>query len=111
MNFVVSSPHIDCNDNTCAPFFLFCAGVLVTKVAFREFPMVGGHASSRFAAGLVLVDVEFDSKGEKDVFVMPEFCLAEVTQESFIAGGMICGKSYDDIESKLSKFGYKKLIV
>ncbi|MEK6905851.1 MAG: hypothetical protein AABX24_05615 [Nanoarchaeota archaeon] len=42
---------------------------------------------------------------------MPNFCLAEVTQEDFIAGGMICGKTYEDIEDDLRKFKYNKLFL
>lgn len=61
--------------------------------------------------GLVLVDVEFETDKEKDSFIMPDFCLVDITQEEFIAGGMLCGKTYDDLESKLSTFGYKKLTV
>lgn len=60
-------------------------------------------------AGLVLVDVEFESVEEKNSFPMPDFCLAEVTQEDFLAGGMLCGKSYADIEIDLNRFGYTKL--
>ena len=59
--------------------------------------------------GLALVDFEFDKQEELDSFKMPDFCLADVTQEDFIAGGMLCGKSYSDIESNLSKFGYTKI--
>lgn len=59
--------------------------------------------------GLVLVDFEFDSQDEKNSFNMPEFCLAEVTQEEFLAGGMICGKRYGDIEENLKKYNYKKI--
>jgi CYTH domain-containing protein len=61
--------------------------------------------------GLVLVDFEFEAMEEKNSFEMPDFCLAEVTQEDFIAGGMICGKDYEDIEKDLEKFGYKKLLL
>lgn len=61
--------------------------------------------------GLVLVDVEFTTKREKDSFVMPDFCLAEVTKEVFIAGGMLCGKSFSDIEQQLATFKYKKLFL
>ncbi len=61
--------------------------------------------------GLVLVDFEFDTFEDKDSFDMPEFCLADVTQELFVAGGMICGKCYEDIEDDLARFGYKKLSV
>lgn len=60
-------------------------------------------------SGLVLVDVEFPSVEDKASFKMPDFCLAEVTQEDFIAGGMLCGKKYQDIKEKLDNFGYKKL--
>ncbi|MBU0648461.1 CYTH domain-containing protein, partial [Patescibacteria group bacterium] len=45
--------------------------------------------------GLVLVEVEFESEEEKNTFKYPDFCLAEVTQEDFIAGGMLAGKSYE----------------
>ncbi|NTV55280.1 MAG: hypothetical protein HGA16_02155 [Candidatus Moranbacteria bacterium] len=61
-------------------------------------------------SGLVLVDFEFETEAEKDAFPMPEFCLAEVTQEEFLAGGMLCGKSYDDIASDLSRFGYGRIV-
>lgn len=59
--------------------------------------------------GLVLVDVEFDSIEEKNKFQIPDFCLVEVTQEDFLAGGMLCGKSYQDIEENLVKFDYRKI--
>lgn len=60
-------------------------------------------------SGLVLVDFEFETETEKSAFSMPEFCLAEVTQEEFIAGGFLAGKSYDDIAPGLSCFGYKRI--
>lgn len=59
--------------------------------------------------GLVVVDFEFDTEVEKAKFAMPDFCLAEITQEDFVAGGMICGKSYQDIQDQLDRFGYKKI--
>ena len=58
--------------------------------------------------GLILVDFEFDSIEDKNSFQMPDFCLADVTQEQFIAGGMVCGKSYEDIQENLNRFGYKR---
>lgn len=61
--------------------------------------------------GLVVIDFEFDTVEEKNNFQVPDFCLAEVTQEDFIAGGIICGKRYEDIEKDLNKFGYKKLFL
>ncbi len=62
-------------------------------------------------SGLVVVDFEFATLDEKDNFQMPDFCLVDITQEVFIAGGMICGKSYDDIEENLDKFEYSKLFL
>lgn len=62
-------------------------------------------------AGLVIVDFEFASLEEKEKFQMPDFCLADITQEVFIAGGMICGKSYEDLEEYLRKLNYKKLFI
>lgn len=59
--------------------------------------------------GLVLVDVEFSSLEEKKSFVAPEWLLKEVTQETFLAGGMLCGKKYEDIKDRLDSFGYKPL--
>ena len=60
-------------------------------------------------SGLVLADVEFKSDDLKHTFQTPSFCLAEVTHENFLAGGMLCGKKYSDIEKHLKKFGYKKI--
>lgn len=59
--------------------------------------------------GLVVVEVEFDTIGEKAVFTMPAFCLAEVTQEEGIAGGVLAGKSYEDISEVLARYKYKPL--
>ena len=61
--------------------------------------------------GLVLVDVEFKTIKEKDNFKMPDFCLEEVTQEDFIAGGMLAGKCYKDIEKDLKRYNYSKLFL
>ena len=61
--------------------------------------------------GLILADFEFQTEEEKDVFIMPDFCLAEVTQEEFLAGGMLCGKTYLDIVDDLKRFHYSKLLV
>lgn len=59
--------------------------------------------------GLVLIDFEFHSEEEKNSFEMPDFCLAEVTQDEVFAGGKLCGKSYEDIVEKLEKYSYKKI--
>ena len=59
--------------------------------------------------GLVLFDFEFENEEEQEAFTPPEYCLAEVTQETFLAGGMLCGKVYSDIEKELGRFGYPPL--
>jgi len=59
--------------------------------------------------GLVMADFEFDEISEKDSFQMPDFCLADVTQDEFTAGGILCQRIYADIEKDLKRFGYKKL--
>ncbi len=60
-------------------------------------------------SGLVLIDFEFENTEEKKRFTKPEICLSDVTNEAFIAGGMLCGKKYSDIAEKLANFGYKKI--
>jgi CYTH domain-containing protein len=60
-------------------------------------------------AGLVVIDFEFDSPEARNAFVMPDFCLADITQEEFVAGGMLAGKSYQDIAEKLKSFNYRPL--
>jgi CYTH domain-containing protein len=60
--------------------------------------------------GLIVVDFEFKSSQEKDAFGMPDFCLADVTQDKEIAGGMLAGKKYSDIEDFLKERGYEKII-
>jgi CYTH domain-containing protein len=59
--------------------------------------------------GLVLAEVEFGSMDAKGKFQMPTWCLADVTEEKFIAGGVLAGKSYKDIEEKLHTFEYIKI--
>jgi adenylate cyclase len=56
--------------------------------------------------GLVLIDFEFGSKEEQAKFKAPAICLADVTQEEFIAGGLLAGKSYSDISDRLRIFNY-----
>lgn len=61
--------------------------------------------------GLVLVDVEFDSNEEKAKFIPPTWVLADVTQEKFVAGGVLCGKSYADLESDLNHYKYHQILI
>lgn len=57
-------------------------------------------------AGLVVVDIEFNSAKEKDEFKAPEWLGTDITQEEFIAGANICGKSYEDIKEDLDRLNY-----
>ena len=59
--------------------------------------------------GLAFVDFEFKTSEEKDKFLMPDFCLAEITQEKSCAAGWLAGKKYSDIEQFLNAYGYKKI--
>jgi len=59
--------------------------------------------------GLVLIDFEFKEIADKNNFEMPDFCLADVTQDKYFAGGILCGKKYTDIEGHLDELDYKKL--
>ncbi|MFC1598602.1 hypothetical protein ACFL2U_01130 [Patescibacteria group bacterium] len=61
--------------------------------------------------GLISVDFEFDNENDKNQFIMPNFCLVDVTQETAIAGGMLVGKSYSDIAPILDKYNYKPLFI
>jgi adenylate cyclase len=61
--------------------------------------------------GLILVDVEFNSNADKAKFIPPDWVLADVTQERFIAGGALCGKSYTDIESDLTRYNYRQVLI
>ena len=59
--------------------------------------------------GLVLMDFEFNTIEEKSAFKMPSIALADVTQEEFIAGGLLAGKAYNDIVLELKRFNYKQI--
>ena len=59
--------------------------------------------------GLVLMDFEFSTIEEKSTFKMPNIALADVTQEEFVAGGLLAGKTYHDIAPKLERFNYRQI--
>lgn len=59
--------------------------------------------------GLCVVDFEFKTNEDKDAFLMPEFCLCDITQEKTFAAGLLAGKDYKDIELFLDRFNYKKI--
>jgi len=91
-----------------------CSTKVVAKRRYKV--SVGGHMAEvdvfqEQLEGLVEIDFEFGSSEEKSAFVPPEVCLADVTQEEAFAGGYLSGRSYEDIESVLDKYGYEKLEV
>lgn len=53
--------------------------------------------------GFVLVEVEFAGQTERDAFKPPAFCSHEVTQENFIAGAYLAGKSLADIQPDIDR--------
>ena len=59
--------------------------------------------------GLVLIDFEFNTIDEKSAFKIPSVALVDVTQEDFIAGGLLAGKTYNDIASELERFNYRRV--
>lgn len=61
--------------------------------------------------GLVLIDFEFKTSKDKSAFKPPQFCLADVTQEPFVLGNYLAGKSFADIEQVLEKFKYRPLFL
>jgi CYTH domain-containing protein len=61
--------------------------------------------------GLIVIEIEFDNLEDKRAFAKPGFCLADVTQEDFVAGGMLAGKMFSDIEPKLLGYGYSPLFI
>jgi len=59
--------------------------------------------------GLVLIDFEFKSQKDLENFVMPDFCLADVTEEEVIAGGVLSHNTISSISQVLKKFSYKRI--
>jgi len=60
--------------------------------------------------GLALVEIEFKNNEDKENAILPDFILADVTNDDWVAGGMLAGKSCKDIEKFLVEKGYKKMI-
>ena len=56
-----------------------------------------------------LIDFEFSTENEKSTFKIPDIALADVTQEEFIAGGLLAGKTYNDIAPELERFNYQSI--
>lgn len=61
--------------------------------------------------GLALIDIEFNSQEELQKCMMPDFCLADVTNEDCFAGGVLSHSDFSDIRDTLEKFNYNKLFL
>lgn len=59
--------------------------------------------------GLVLADFEFKSRSEANKFKKPDFCLADVTEEEAIAGGILSRHSFSSLKNVLDRFGFKRI--
>jgi CYTH domain-containing protein len=59
--------------------------------------------------GLVTIDFEFGSEAETKHFTPPECCGPDVSDERFIRGGEVAGKSYADLIADLDRLDYKRL--
>lgn len=90
------------------------AGKVVVKDRYQM--TIDGYAAEvdvfqEDLVGLVLLDFEFANELAMEEFIPPECCLADVTQEAFIAGGILAGKCYADLEAKLDEYGYRPFSV
>ena len=60
--------------------------------------------------GLATADFEFENDAEMTAFVKPDFTGEDVSHELMLAGGMLCGKSYEDIRAVLrDKYGHEPI--
>lgn len=59
--------------------------------------------------GLVVVEVEFADEKSMREFELPDFILEDVSQEEFLAGGYLAGRTYAEIEPMLKRHRYSKL--
>lgn len=61
-------------------------------------------------AGLVTVDVEFESVEAMEVFTPPSWILTETTQVKELRAGMLCRMKYSDLEPTLTALGYTPIV-
>ena len=53
--------------------------------------------------GLIIIEVEFKNQAAKEAFAAPAYFGNEVTQEDFIAGTYLAGKSLDAIQADIDR--------
>lgn len=78
--------------------------------------VIGGYPAevdifSGALSGLILIDFEFSDMEAKELFEAPSCCGADVTNEEFLAGGVLSSLTYEDISADLDGLGYTKLQV
>ncbi len=59
--------------------------------------------------GLVLIDFEFNTTEEAHNFNIPDFCLADVTPEDIIAGGVLSHQTMESLGEFFKKYNYQEL--
>jgi CYTH domain-containing protein len=60
--------------------------------------------------GLIVVDFEFKSELVFKNFIPPDYILTEIPKKGALAGGLLAGKSFSEIEEWLKKkYGYLKI--
>jgi CYTH domain-containing protein len=59
--------------------------------------------------GLVLIGFELTSPEELWTFEPPACCGADVTEEDFLTGALLAGRSYEDIEPDLDRLSYVRI--
>jgi CYTH domain-containing protein len=55
--------------------------------------------------GLVLAEVSFDTDEELESYPTPPFALADVTNNKFFSGGVLCERSFADVREEIAKAG------
>lgn len=53
--------------------------------------------------GLKVIEFEFPDEKTRDEFIPPNFCGEKVSGKECVAGGFICGKTYEEIKKRLYK--------
>lgn len=53
--------------------------------------------------GLIIVEFEFNNVSDKKNFIIPSYCILEISDKETFAGGVLAGKSYSDVEPSIKK--------
>lgn len=61
-------------------------------------------------AGLILIEINFEDEVHMRGFNKPSCCGTEITDESFIIGGLLAACTYEDIKPHLDRLGYQPIL-